>query len=424
MTIAAARSPDRRRPRRIAADEAHAWARNLRLGNPYAKSVIGFLCGYVNGDGTCFVGIEQLADDADLSMDTVRKRLAWLEQVGAVTRLPQWIDANGRRNGEGRGKRTSDEIRLMINVDPDEIERRAHGNVGDEFSVSTSDISPSHQQGLNPSQDSVSPTVALCQPSDSGKGLISEPEPEQEDSPLPPKGGEAQHSNEFEEKKWLHAQSWALFEEAYSEPIVRQSIARQVWSALTDDERALATRAAKGYVAYRRSQKKQLTPLGAHIFLRERDAWAKFADLAPAEQKAATPWRFVPEDSAEFRARQVLDVLYGQPPKEARRIEEKGKGWMINGPDPSPELLALARFDPFDQSGWIELWHDNPEHKHQLGAWRERVGELSSKSVDTGEFKEVLGSRFPIKRRFSLVPCEWPPRKDGTLSTTGPPVAA
>ena len=55
---AVARKP---RPRRIASDEAHAWARNLRLHNSLAKLVLSMVTGYVNGDGICYVGIEALA---------------------------------------------------------------------------------------------------------------------------------------------------------------------------------------------------------------------------------------------------------------------------------------------------------------------------------------------------------------------------
>jgi len=94
----------KRRPRRIAADEAHAWARNLRLGNHHAKSVLRSLTLYVDGDGFCFVGIEQLADDCELSPDTVRRRLVWLEEIGTIARRSQWIDGSGVRNGEGRGQ--------------------------------------------------------------------------------------------------------------------------------------------------------------------------------------------------------------------------------------------------------------------------------------------------------------------------------
>src|SRR5262245_4716412 len=102
-----------KRPRRIAADEAHAWARNLRLRNLHAKMVLSMLSLYVDGEGVCFVGIPALSDDCELSPDTVRRRLAWLERIGAISRQEQWIDEYGNRNGVGRGKRTSDKIRLL-----------------------------------------------------------------------------------------------------------------------------------------------------------------------------------------------------------------------------------------------------------------------------------------------------------------------
>jgi hypothetical protein len=57
----------KRRARRIAADEAHAWARNLRLNNPHAKLTLSMLSLYVDGDGFCFVSIPTLADDTELS---------------------------------------------------------------------------------------------------------------------------------------------------------------------------------------------------------------------------------------------------------------------------------------------------------------------------------------------------------------------
>ena len=119
MTIA------KRRPRRVASDEAHAWARSLQLGNPNAKSVLRALALYVDGEACCFVGIDQLAEDSDLSADTVRRRLAWLEEIGAIARTAQWLDSKGVRNGDGRGKRTTDLIRLLLHSDEATIEARA-----------------------------------------------------------------------------------------------------------------------------------------------------------------------------------------------------------------------------------------------------------------------------------------------------------
>src|SRR5579863_3542284 len=115
----------KRRARRIAADEAHAWARNLRLRNLSAKMVLTALTLYVDGDGICWVSIPTLAEDCEMSQDSARRKLAWLEAIGAIARKPQWVDEYGRRNGEVRGRRTSDEIQLLLSSDPDEIEANA-----------------------------------------------------------------------------------------------------------------------------------------------------------------------------------------------------------------------------------------------------------------------------------------------------------
>ena len=155
------------RARRIASDEAHAWARNLRLGDVHAKLVLSMLTLYVDGEGCCFVSIPSLAEDCEMYPDTIRRRLAWLLEIGVISRTPQWLDAQGRRNSAGPGKRTSDLIRLLM---PGASPSSQQGPT-----PSSDEISPSPQQGLNP----VSPTLALGQPSHYSQGLISEPEPEQ-----------------------------------------------------------------------------------------------------------------------------------------------------------------------------------------------------------------------------------------------------
>src|SRR5216683_412798 len=131
----------KRRPRRIAADEAHAWARNLKLGNIHAKLVLSMLTLYVDGEGAAFVGIPSLAEDCELSPDTVRRRLAWLEDIGVLARVPQWLDENGNRNSTGRGKRTTDLIKLLFENDQGDIEDRAVGYVTETPTKSTA-ISP------------------------------------------------------------------------------------------------------------------------------------------------------------------------------------------------------------------------------------------------------------------------------------------
>lgn len=101
--------------RRIGSDEAHAWARNLRLNNPLAKLVLCMLTQYINAEATCFVGIKALAEDCELSPNTVRERLMWLEtSARVIRRVEQWIDEGGQRNSARRGRQTSDLIVLLI----------------------------------------------------------------------------------------------------------------------------------------------------------------------------------------------------------------------------------------------------------------------------------------------------------------------
>jgi hypothetical protein len=170
-----------RRPRRIAADEAHAWARSLNLRNHSAKHVLKSLTMYVDGEGECFVGIPDLAADCDMSADTVRRRLVWLEHIGAISRIPQWQDNRGVRNAEGRGKRTTDLIRLLVDADVETIEAAARGDVRDNAGDEDGGFSPSNLRGLNPETEPASPRPALVQPSQCCDHLISEPEPEQVD---------------------------------------------------------------------------------------------------------------------------------------------------------------------------------------------------------------------------------------------------
>jgi hypothetical protein len=338
----------KRRARRIAADEAHSWARNLRLGNHHGKSVLRSLTLYVDGDGLCFVGIDQLAEDCELSPDTVRRRLVWLEEIGAISRQSQWIDASGVRNGEGRGKRTSDLIKLLTEADQEEIEARARGEAIVENEAETTAISPSSQQGLNPPDETVSPAPALGQPSHCGEGLISEPEPEI--SPQPPSGGSVAGAS---------LEGWKEFADDWQEPILRQSIAQAEWAKLTPSDRALAAQAARGYVAWRKAQRKPPNVLGAHLFLRERDAWPKFAAYAPEAAKPAVSGGFDPQ-SREGKAVIAMYAVARTRPFESRsRIVYPG--------EMTPQLLAFA--DAPQNSEW--LWLEESRH---IGAWTNFLG--------------------------------------------------
>lgn len=379
---------EKRRPRRIAADEAHAWARNLRLGNVHAKLVLSMLSLYVNGEGEAFVGIDQLAEDCEVAANTVRSRLVWLEKIGAIVRIPHWIDEHGNRNRQGRGKRSTDLIRLMINADPDGIEARAKG---DFESDADEEFSPPPHGGLNRAVESVSPPVALQQPSNCVEGLISEPEPE-DSPPSPPPGGSVDEP-----------EGWKEFETDWVEPIGRQSLARPIWQALTPSERQLARQAARGYVAWRKAQRKPPNVLGAHLFLRERAAWERYAAYAPGEAARTSGGRtLLAPGSDEARAVLTLHAIARASPPF--RI---GDGRLSFKGEVTPQILALAQAPP------RETWPCVTE-RQQIAAWAGFVA------------MHVTGARPPFTettdgRSGVHAPWPWPPNKDGKVHSAAPP---
>jgi hypothetical protein len=411
------------RPRRVAADEAHAWARNLRLRNQYAKSVLTALTLYVNGEGEAFVAIPSLAEDCEMAPNTVRSRLAWLEQIGAIARFPQWIDENGRRNGEGRGKRTTDLIRLLLDADAEVIEARAAGEAPEH--AGSDPVSPSRGEGLNQeadaasvegeavSQDCNGPSVALQQPSTCAEGLISEPESEPEDSPpAPPSGGAFDAAPD----------GWKEFERAFTgdgQPIVRVSIAMRVFEALKPDERAKATEAAKGLIESRRRERKPGAKPSAQTFLREPDSWGGFARFAPRPEPDRT---WIAEGSAEYRAVCVLRSIMGrEPPKPQEAAEHPGERgiWRVGAFE--RDLLALAECDPGEAPGW-EIIEENTQ---RFAAWARKIGEWTGGSVKpvrilTGGESTIsaFGENYTVPKSVSglRVPRPWPPRKDGSWS--------
>lgn len=375
----------KRQRRGVASDEAHAWARSLPLSNPNGKTVLRALALYVNGEGCCFVGIDQLAEDTDLSADTVRRRLVWLEQVGAIVRLPQWLDENGRRNGEGRGKRTTDEIRLLLDADFDEIERRALGDFSPDSSPEPAEFSPSSVQGLNDAAQIGSPALAVGQPLQSCEGLISEPEPEI--SPQPPSGGT------------VELEGWKEFQDDWADPITRVTLAQQVWTVLNQGQRDLARRAARGYRIWRAQQKRPPNVLSAHLFLKETDAWQKFADLAPGGARASVAGI----DVASPEGRGVL-AMYSIA-RTVRPFESMGK--IVHRGEIGPQIIALGEIaDP--RGLWIE-------DRQQIAAW---IGFLRSHVPNMADPVTSKGMGAE-QRRGMYVPHPWPPRTDGKWSPAG-----
>jgi hypothetical protein len=185
---------------------------------------------------------------------------------------------------------------------------------------------------------------------------------------------------------------------------LRQTLAQQVWSALKPEERALATKAAAGYGRWLKAQRKPPNVLGAHLFLKEPDAWPQYADkAAPAERLA------VAADSREGRAYRNLRRLGGAVSPMVLR----DGSYSLSRPL-TPAELAFA--DLPSEKDWPLI-----TDRQQLASWlqffSDAFPDVARRQIVT-DHKTDAGSVRVFK-----MPWPWPPTKDGRTSTA-PPSAA
>lgn len=416
-----------RRRRRIASDEAHAWARNLRLNNPYAKSVLRALAVYANEFGACNPGISTIAEDTDLSEDTVRKRLKFLEEIGAIVRLPCWRDDQGRVNTEGRGKRTTDEIRLMIDADREVIEARATGEEVAAEEGGPEEFSPRPQQGLNSDDGEISPRPALGQPSQYSEGLISEPEPES--SPQAPlRGGVSAASDQDEDEPEHFAEFFAGYP---GHRVMDRGRALEVFRALTDAERLLARAAAPAYAEDLAALRRR--PKDAYKWLRDRGfEQYPHAKIAPPRQAAQPVW--YSQGSREVAALDAALAIAGEQPPDLRNHPDHPEGPGIRRSVPiGADLLALAAYTREQCAEFDLIVVDG---SREFAAWRDRLARwlghaVTARRIWTEPFDPDVHGRTASDPRFRVrssvlglrVPRQWPPRSDGTWPPDAAPTA-
>jgi len=421
MTKTTAATEEKKRKRRIASDEAHAWARNLRLKNPYAKMILMDLSHHVDGEGFCFVGLSSVAEDCELALETIRKRLTWLEEIGAIARFPQWIDENGRRNGEGRGKRTTDKIRLMLDANDDDIEALARGDRPPEDDGEPSEISPPSDEpvrGLNqPAEDApetVSPLPApqlgvywppTCVGGLTPSNLNLEPEPE-DSPPSPPSVPRADAGEGVEDSNGQASEpdtddlaGWQEFKKAYEadgDTIVKTSLPMTLFRALNIEQRALLTKAARGLVFARRQQKSTRPKPAPQTFIRETESWESWATHAPP--LAAEFHRIEPES--------IEAVAYLNICRFARAVRprEIGGAYILRRAM-LPSEVAFKDIPADKAWGFVEA-------SNQIASWMDFLHPLLGHVARRPLIEEhrING----VLRKGFLAPWPWPPLKDGT----------
>lgn len=431
-----ARTAVRRKSReRIGNDDARVWARELKLRNPFAKSILLALANYMNEDGSCYPGLSTISRDTDISEDVVGKRLRWLEEIGAIAVFRCWRDEHGRRNYEGRGKPTSSEIRFLFDADPEDIEARADDAAGDRplrgaarrshmdrgaeerldevAEENGPPVSDSEDSGFStrhgrdePDQHPAStlvapdqhPPVAGTKPPPAAVRIDSSEE-EQELQPQTPSQSEGafgpSDSRNDEAEAWLRE-----FGKRYPIPISNWVRALDAALAMTEQERADALTGADGYASLCRSQPKRAVT-DAHRWLKNRQ-WAGYVS-AGQEAQAIARRQTVPADS-------VQAVIW----KAVYDIATRGQGFpyfMVKGSlvTISGELPAAMSAIATDRSQWFDVVEGDGSQR--FPAWlRWLKTHLPNQRITFGPVGQARRLR---------VPCDWPPRKDGTIYKPG-----
>lgn len=429
----------KQRARRISSAEALAWALNLRLNNTLAKFILCALTQYVDGDGICFVSVSTISEDTELVTQTIRSRLAWLEEIGVIARTPQWIDEFGNRNSTGKGRRTSDNIRLMVALDAVQIEERAqnkgrknHSEVEGQ-SHEEQDVDPQYLAG---SADGVPPSCPPAlpppchsnRPSNCVQGLISEPEHEPEhESPPPPSGGDVNASDDVSEVR--ENEHFVEFWRNYpGHEAMERYRALEIFVTLTAEEQQHARAAVPLLAATLEKLKRR--PRDAHKWLATQ-GWREFpqAKLPP---KGTLPQRRMIRGD-EMRAVMLAVKIAGLRPLSpvvTRSAEDMRSSEVIFwGREIGADLLVLVKFEGADDG----QWHVALEGTAHFAAWRDRlkawVGSVEPLRIwlepYLPEVHGLPGSDPAFRPRKSSpglrVPGLWPPLKDGSWSTTDPP---
>lgn len=403
--MTAAARPSRSRER-IGADHARLWVRKINLRNPAAKAVLLAAANYMNEDGAAWPGVATLAQDTDLSEDTVINRLRWCESVGVIALFKAWVDENGNRNHDGNGRVTSSSIRFMFDTPREEIEEAAAGatrsrplrgaalasheakGTGEQEEggsprhcrEQTDETSPRQQREQNPA----SPGLATGQPP-TPAARTEEYQPE--DSPQAPQGGPCD----------AVVEGWEEFKTAYEAdgiPIVKATKAKEVFAVLSETEKRRVTSAARGLIASRSKTKTSAGKPAAHLFVKDTEAWSSFEKLDQGGAAGAAARTMVPVDSREGRAWWVIWRLVGSlsPPSYSHHGQQ-----CFGVPPLSPQVLALA--DAIDARGnAIGEWKQVNPGSNEAGAWRRLTGDVISRG-----FNPIYG-----------VPAPFPPRADGS----------
>jgi len=398
--------------------EALNWARKTYVGDAMGKSLLRAIADYADENGHGWPSLTRLANDCDMSVDSVRRRLKSLEELGLVVTFRAWMDEHGKRNQDGRGRETSRDIRCMLEVmrtrdtedtdasqDDDQAETPLANSKG---GLATGE--GSQQQGAG--SQSARGGVALQPPLEPPLNNHLKDSP-----PNPPPGGCDPKSDDGSGQ--AEPEHFAEFRRDYPMPSMwdwRKTLG--VFVALTPAE-AEHARAAAALYAKQCSLPKAPKPRRPDMWLRDR----MFENFPNAKLQPEPAQRvFIAENSDDFAAMCVVARIIDRPQPRATDVPGHGTGVMRAGAI-SPDYRAMHQFRQLRRDDGFVAEANSPE----FVAWARRLHDWTGQHVEAGivmlegtTMMEMGLGRPPIevrRRTHGLrVPCRWPPRKDGTIN--------
>lgn len=401
--------------------EAMNWARKIYVGDAMGKSLLRAIADYADEHGHCWPSLQRLADDCDMSIDSVRRRIKLLEEIGVVATFRAWMDEHGKRNSEGRGRETSRDIRLLL-----EVARTR--DIVDEAAEETAE---SGEEGEAPLANSKGPLAIgegsqqLGAGSQSARGGVAlvpplEPPLKEDSPPSPPPGGVGSDPDREEPKLFT------LFKASYpSSQAWDWTRVLPVFLALTAAEQERACAAALAYAPLV-GKPKQPPPKRPDGWLRSR-MFDNFPDAKLPDKPPEKVWICADRLHGLRVALRIAD----RPQPQLIDDPDHGLGLWRNGPIPF-DLEALGVFAAQDPEAWQLIDRDSREFE----AWRRRIRQWIGVEVEPrkrwlepyDDSKHGLSASHPnFRMRRSAyglpVPCRWPPKKDGTLYDDNAPPA-
>lgn len=318
--------------------KATTWAVAQKGLRPMTRVVLWVIADRASPEGVCFPSRQTIADDAEISVDSVDRHLEVLEQVGLLT-----IEKRSREDGSP----TSSLYRL--NYDVELLDKHlARNRKSLAYTRATQPLDAATPQPLEPTgvAAGVRPGVAAG----SGSNLSKSSNPSDEPTPQPPPGELGVGAAADSEKEKL---------EAEADERTRQFLARypiepsdrvageRAFRKLTPDDQAVALRWIGDYVGDCRGKGRKLKSAQAYVRDRVFDGYAATSKLGAA---TAGGHVFIERGSPEWRAwcehRGKSDLFAFQDSATKKWGRHEPSRWPPGPPpmrDPAPRRLEVVR---------------------------------------------------------------------------------